>query len=305
VRAQARLVAVVIALLLGGCGSSDSPAPRTAAAPVPGATATAAAPAPTATATTAAGATACSPSAPVPPAKVPGAPLDTILRVPAGVRHQRVPLVLALHFASGTGALMEQATRLTPEGRRRGFAVAYPTASSDNFWAGAGEVGAVMKTLAAVQRVACIDPRRMYLVGISNGGGMASVLGCAQAKRFAAMVLFAPAVGDIGDCHPARPLPVLEIHGTSDPIVPYALGASFIRDWARLDGCGATPRSSTPKPKFERQRWPGCRAGAGVEHLRFTGGRHIELLPEMRAAGVDPANTAWRFLARYRAPAVS
>jgi polyhydroxybutyrate depolymerase len=294
VRATATLVAVATALLLGGCGSSDSPAPRTAAAP-----------AATATATTAAATTACSPGAPAPPAKVPGAPLDTILRVPAQVRHQRAPLVIALHFASGTGALMEQSTRLTGEARRRGFAVAYPTASSDNFWAGAGEVGAVMKTLAAVQRVACIDPRRVYLVGTSNGGGMASDLGCAQAKRFAAMVLFAPAVGDIGDCHPARPLPVLEIHGTADPIVPYAQGASFIAAWARLNGCGATPRRSAPKPKVARQRWPGCRGGAAVEHLRLQGARHIELLPEMRAAGIDPASTAWRFLARFRAPAVS
>jgi polyhydroxybutyrate depolymerase len=294
VRARAGLVAVVAALLVGGCGSSpDAPAPRTAGA------------APSRTVTAVSVGTPCSPGAPAAPAKVPGAPLDTILRVPAAARHRQVPLVIALHFASGTGALMEQATRLTPEARREGFAVAYPTASADNFWAGPDEVGAVMRTLQAVTRVACIDQRRVYLVGISNGGGMASVLGCQVARRFAAMVLFAPAVGDIGDCHPARPVPLLEIHGTSDPIVPYAAGASFVRAWARLDGCGATPRSSAPRPRFTRLRWPGCRGGAAVEHLRFQGGRHIELLPQMRAAGVDPASTAWRFLARYSAPTIT
>jgi polyhydroxybutyrate depolymerase len=296
VRAQARLVslvAVVAALLLGGCGSSDAPAPRTAGA------------AASRTVTAVALRTPCSPGAPAAPAKVPGAPLDTILRVPAAARHRQVPLVIALHFASGTGALMEQSTRLTPEARRAGFAVAYPTASADNFWAGPDEVGAVLRTLQAVTRVACIDQQRVYLVGISNGGGMASVLGCRVARRFAAMVLFAPAVGDIGDCHPDRPVPLLEIHGTSDPIVPYAAGASFVAAWARLDGCGATPRSSAPKPRFTRLRWPGCRGGAAVEHLRFQGGRHIELLPEMRAAGADPASTAWRFLARYSAPIIT
>jgi polyhydroxybutyrate depolymerase len=260
VRAAIGLVAAVTLLLLAGCGSSDPP-PPTAVAPA------------ARTVTAAPAGTACSPGAPAPPSKVAGAPLDTILRVPAAVRHRPVALVLALHFASGTGALMEQSTRLTPEARRRGFAVAYPTASANNFWAGPGEVDPVLLTLQAVERVACIDARRVYLVGISNGGGMASVLGCDQSRRFAAMVLFAPAVGDIGDCHPARPVPVLEVHGTADPIVPYAQGASFIRDWARLDGCAATPRRSTPEPRLTRLRWPGCRGGAAVEHLRFEHGR--------------------------------
>src|SRR4051794_41933409 len=56
---------------------------------------------------------------------VPGAPLKTILRVPVA---RRAPLVVALHFATGTGRLMERATGLTAEARRAGFDVAYPPA---------------------------------------------------------------------------------------------------------------------------------------------------------------------------------
>src|SRR4051812_13067957 len=164
------------AVPLAGCGSSDD-------APAPAAPATA----------PAAPARACS-SAKAPPAKVPGAPLDTILRVPAGVGGKPAPLVLALHFATGTGAQMEQVTRLTPEARRSGFVVAYPSATSGGVWAGADEIGAVTRTLAAIRRSACIDPARIYLTGISNGGGMANLLACRFPARFAGVVLFAPAV---------------------------------------------------------------------------------------------------------------
>src|SRR4029077_10830618 len=63
---------------------------------------------------------------------------DTILRVPARARGHRAPLILALHFAGGTGAQMEQATRYTPQAARSGFVVAYPTASGNPFWSFGG-----------------------------------------------------------------------------------------------------------------------------------------------------------------------
>jgi len=285
VRALGALV-LTCAVLIAGCGSSDG---STASAPA--APATPAAPA--------APARACS-SAKAPPAKVPGAPLDTILRVPADVRGTPAPLVLALHFATGSGAQMEQVTRLTPEARRSGFVVAYPSATAGGVWAGADEIGAVTQTLAAIERSACIDPARIYLTGISNGGGMANLLACRFPGRFAGVVLFAPAVSGIGDCRPSRPISMLEIHGSGDPLVPYGPIPAFVAAWAKLDGCAPGPRSSRVTAAVTRQRWHGCRGGAAVEHLRLAGGRHIELLPELRTAGVDPARTAWRFLASHR-----
>jgi polyhydroxybutyrate depolymerase len=104
---------------------------------------------------------------------------------------------------------------------------------------------------------------------------------------------------------------VLEIHGTADPIVPYRNASgrpdedipAFIAAWARRDGCSPTSRPKRVSATVTRFRWPGCRAGARVEHLRLTGGKHIELLPQLRDAGVDPARAAWRFLSAQRLPA--
>jgi polyhydroxybutyrate depolymerase len=235
-----------------------------------------------------------------PPTRVTGAPLDTILRVPARARRHRAPLVLALHFASGTGAQMEQATRYTPEAARSGFVVAYPSASANHFWSIDGDLDKLTKTLDAVERVACIDPLRVYVSGISNGGFMATVLACRMAGRIAAAALFAPGVTGIGSCAPSRPVSVLEVHGTADPIVPYADIPGFVAGWARRDGCAGASRAQRQSASVTLFRWPGCRGGARVQHLRLTGGKHIELLPQLRAAGVDPARTAWRFLRAHR-----
>jgi polyhydroxybutyrate depolymerase len=226
-----------------------------------------------------------------------------VLRVPARARGHHAPLILALHFASGTGGQMEQATRYTPEAARSGFVVAYPTASEGNFWGIENDLDKLSQTLDAVERVACIDPARVYVSGISNGGFMATVLACRMADRVAAAALFAPGVNGIGDCSPSRPVPVLEVHGTSDPIVPYRDIPAFVAGWAKRDGCSPTSRAQRVSATVTVFRWPGCRGSAEVRHLRLTGGKHIELLPQLRAAGVDPARTAWRFLRRHRLPA--
>ena len=293
-------VAIAAGLAVAACGSSSDPTASAPAAAPASATAASASSAP-------AGAgrqsPACAAGAKAPPSKVAGAPLDTILRVPPRARGHRAPLILALHFASGTGAQMEQATRYTPQAARSGFAVAYPTASANHFWSIDGDLDKLAKTLDAVERVACVDPSRVYVSGISNGGFMATVLACRMANRIAAAALFAPAVSGFGDCAPARPISVLEVHGTSDPIVPYAGVPAFLAGWARTDGCASRSTAQRTSAKVTVFRWPGCDGGAQLEHLRLTGGKHIELLPQLRAAGVDPAATAWRFLRTHRLPA--
>jgi polyhydroxybutyrate depolymerase len=289
------LACTCAALAVAACGSSSDPPAETRAATSASATSPGA--------STAQASPACAAGAPAPPSKVTGAPLDTILRVPPRARGHRAPLILALHFASGTGSQMEQATRYTPQARRSGFVVAYPTASSDGFWSIDGDLAKLTATLDRIERIACIDPARVYVSGISNGGFMATVLACRMAGRIAAAALFAPGMNGIGTCSPSRPLSVLEVHGTADAIVPYAGVASFVGGWARRDGCASRSTAIRRSALVTLFRRPGCRGGTRVEHLRLTRGKHIELLPQLRQAGVDPAATAWSFLRAHRLPA--
>jgi polyhydroxybutyrate depolymerase len=229
---------------------------------------------------------------------VPGAPLDTILRVPAANRSRRVPLVIALHFATGTGQAMERATGLTPEARRAGFDIAYPTATSPSgFWT-PPDLPRLRRTISAIERTACIDARRVYLVGWSNGGTAAVRAACELPGTIAAVVLFAAAVNAARSCTPSHTPSLLEIHGTADPLWPYARGRAFVTAWARDNGCRG-PTSTRVGSRGTRLRWTGCKDGATLVHLRASGARHVELLSDLRAAGIDPDDMAWRFLSAH------
>ena len=64
----------------------------------------------------------------------------------------------------------------------------------------------------------CLDLRRVYATGLSNGAMMTSTVACTMADRFAAV---APVAGVTASdaCDPARPVPMLAFHGTADPIL--------------------------------------------------------------------------------------
>jgi polyhydroxybutyrate depolymerase len=235
---------------------------------------------------------------------VPGAPLDTILRVPAANRGRRVPLVVALHFATGSGQAMEQATGLTAEAQRAGFDVAYPTATSADRWWTPPDLPRLRRTIAAIERSACIDRSRVYLIGWSNGGSAAVRAACELPGTVAAAVVFAAAVNASRVCSSARTPSVLEIHGTDDPLWPYARARAFVRVWAEAHQCGA-PTTSRVGTRGTLLRWTGCADGATFEHLRVAGARHIELFDDLRAAGIDPDGTAWRFVRNFSVPASS
>src|SRR3954451_3939060 len=95
-------IAAALALAASGCGSAASQAARPVMATAVGA------------------ARPCAARACTPPASVPDRRF-TRLRIPPSARGHRAPLVLALHFASGTGEQTELVSRLTPPGASLGL----------------------------------------------------------------------------------------------------------------------------------------------------------------------------------------
>ena len=102
-----------------------------------------------------------------------------------------------------------------------------------------------------------IDPTRIYVNGLSNGGGMTYLLACELSERIAAVGSVSGAyLYPLEDCQPERPVPLIAFHGTADPIVPFIGGPSrsfdipfpVIPDWmaayAAKNGCNPTPQSA-------------------------------------------------------------
>jgi polyhydroxybutyrate depolymerase len=93
----------------------------------------------------------------------------------------------------------------------------------------------------------CVDPRRVFATGMSNGGFMSHRLACEMSDRIAAVAPVS-GVNTLATCTPTRAVSVLDFHGTADPTVPYAGGTEFhwpsveqstsgwIARWLRRDG---------------------------------------------------------------------
>jgi len=112
-----------------------------------------------------------------------------------------------------------------------------------------------------------VDSTRIYATGLSDGGFMSMRLGCALGDRVAAIAAVGAAMPKTMICLPSRPVPLVMINGTSDPVVPYGGGTEHNRNlatisvedsakaWAKIDRCAEKP---------ERSRLP-ARAKGGME----------------------------------------
>lgn len=258
-------------------------------------------------------------------------PHRALIHVPRGARG-RLPLVVAFHGAYDDAPGTSVYYGLSRLADRQHFAVLYPEASHNRFWElrddQREDVAAVRSLLDRAERASCIDPSRVYATGVSNGGGFTARLGCEMADRLAAIAPVAGGYAPPERCHPSRPLPVLEIHGTRDVVVPYGgkrvdrpgsissfLGvARFLRQWAALDGCRGGPRLTTPQPGVTRMKWGQCAGGSVVEHLKlagtdhgwpggdWSGAGHKHPVPAHDPTGVNTAEAVWDFLSGFRLP---
>ena len=145
------------------------------------------------------------------------------------------------------------------------------------------DVGFARALVDKISSQACIDSKRVYSTGMSNGAFMSYRLGCEAADLFAAI---APVAGKIGipDCHPSRPVPLLAFDGTSDKLVSYDGGGlspdgmtdvpENVQDWATLDGCTGDPSTTYQKGTVTCQTWSHCNAGVTTTLCTAVGEGH-------------------------------
>jgi len=222
-----------------------------------------------------------------------------LLHVPASYTGSApVPLVLDFHSLGSTGAGQRGISGYATLSDQNGFVVAYPN-GIDNAWnigpccttsRTVDDLGFAKALVAKLEGQGCIDPKRVYATGYSMGGGMSHYLACNAADVFAAV---APAAFDLLEdseepCHPARPITEISFRGTSDPLVPYAGGASSppnglnvtihflgavgtFQRWAMLDQCTGTPSAADASGC---QAYSQCAGGTEVTLCTKQGGSH-------------------------------
>lgn len=146
-----------------------------------------------------------------------------LLHLPAGYENQkrkRWPLVLFLHGAGERGADLELVKthgppKLVAAGQQFPFILVSPQCRDDEWW-DVETLTALLDTLARQYRV---DPKRIYVTGLSMGGYGAWALALAYPDRFAAIVPICGGGRTLLAKKIAR-LPIWAFHGAQDDTVP-------------------------------------------------------------------------------------
>ena len=149
-----------------------------------------------------------------------------------------------------------------------------------------------------------IDLTRVYATGLSNGGYMSYRLACEASDIFVAVAPGAGAIGmadigggtsgssDISKCEPSAKVSVLDIHGTSDPLIPFSTQKPSLDRIAAANGCGKTTRPATqPETKGDTTcvTYEGCPNGVDVTGCSVQGGGHVWFGSPNCGTGVEAA----------------
>ena len=152
-----------------------------------------------------------------------------------------------------------------------------------------------------------VDPRRVFVVGHSNGAFMSYRMACDHADTIAAIVSVAGAPPtEPAACRPSEPVAILQVQGSADDQVrvdggsltgnlapgddrlkAYPALEASLAEWAMLDGCSGTRTPSTPAVDLDRtilgadgpsetavSAYETCRPGGAVELWMIQGGGH-------------------------------
>jgi polyhydroxybutyrate depolymerase len=226
------------------------------------------------------------------------------------------PLVLNFHGLGSNGTQQAFFSDFNPTADAEGFVVVYPegtvNADGQRAWNAGGcctddpdvdDVGFVRAMLDELDASLCIDPERRFATGMSNGGLMSFWMGCQLADRFAAVapvagILLAPAA-----CNPTRPVPLWQIHGTIDELVPFAGARDSAEAWAAINGCASATRVSYQNGVVTCERWS-CPEAAEVEFCTAEGVNHcwpgqLFCVDPPSTADIDSTTTIWAFFAAH------
>lgn len=232
-----------------------------------------------------------------------------------------MPLLVLLHSYSITGSFADSAFGFRPVAEERGFILAVPEGTIDSmgspYWnstlgccdfdkSGVDDSGYLRRVIEDIQARWNVDARRIFTIGVSNGGFMGHRMACDHADLVSGIVSIAGATHlDPSLCRPSQGVHIVNIHGTADTIIRFD-GGSFtgphpgavetVQRWVDLNRCGPSEVGDmvdadalTPGAETRVTRYvEGCRPGGTVEFWEMLDASHFFIpSPEFRERIVD------------------
>lgn len=224
-------------------------------------------------------------------------------------------LVIDLHGYTESPDRQDRRSEMRAKSDEEGFILVQPDGPGNSWNGGAccgsgasrdrDDVAFIRALIDVVAEYVCIDRRRVYATGMSNGGFLAHRLGCEAADVIAAI---APVAGVMGipqnSCQPSRAVPVMHFHGTADLIVPYN-GNGLLRYpsvsttmsvWRDRNSCTGSATTTYDDGNTECETWASCRSGSEVTLCTIRGGGHS--WPD-GGRSINATNAMWTFFQRH------
>lgn len=253
-----------------------------------------------------------------------------ILYVPSSYTpDSQVPLVFNFHGYTSNAISQMEYGNFRAIADTAGFIIVHPMGTLFNgnpHWNVGGwtigsttdDIGFTDALITEISAKYSIDQDRIYATGMSNGGYMSFLLACQLSQKIAAI---ASVTGSMTPqtfeaCDPQHPTPIMQIHGTSDNVVPY-FGANWTESietvmsyWVNYNNCNTTPTiSSLPNinpgdgSTVQHFIYEGGEKGVTSEHYKITGGGHTWPGTSIGGPGTNYDMNAsleiWKFFLRY------
>jgi len=257
-----------------------------------------------------------------------GVEREYILYIPSSyTAGNSAPLVINLHgYGSNRGEQLIY-SNFTPTADEHGFLVVHPQGSLNNVgsthwnanWGtGVDDVGFISALIDSLSVDYAVDLDRVYSTGMSNGGFMSYTLACQLSDRIAAIasVTGTMTIGQAALCDSPKAVPVMEIHGTADGVVPYGgsnlgVGIDNVIDfWVNKNACDTDPQitmiedtNMSDDSTVEHYVYSNGTDGSSVELYKIIGGGHTWPgafnIGDVTNQDISATAKIWEFFSKY------
>jgi poly(3-hydroxybutyrate) depolymerase len=232
-----------------------------------------------------------------------------------------VPLVLLFHGFSNNIATMFNDSQMQVLADANNFIYAIPqglgrTPGWNIGLAFGGNADDLSFTRNLIDRIATnysINPKRVYAAGFSNGGFFSYQLACQLSDKIAAIASVSGSMnpnwigGRNPTCRPTHPIPVMQITGTSDFVIPIRGGglgggaalSTVFNYWKNYNKTNSTATITNINRSTKRSVFENGSSGSTIEFIEITGKGHE--WPKTATSGLrqNASIRIWEFFSKY------
>jgi polyhydroxybutyrate depolymerase len=238
------------------------------------------------------------------------------------------PLILNLHGYSSNASEQQLYSNFSPIADTANFLMVYPQGTmymGQPYWnaglvsGGVNDIEFLSQLIDTISASYNVDANSVFSCGMSNGGYMSQTLACELSNKVAAIASVTGSMfsSQHAVCAPPRPVPMMQIHGTSDGTVNYYGSAGslsidqLVSFWVDHNDCNPTavmtpvPNTSTSDGcTAERYVYSGGASGSSVELFKVNGGGHTwpgaPFIIGVTNQDFSASKEIWRFFRKYK-----